>query len=357
MIALNGLNAAARRHSDISAVQSSHLRLTSRFGGVAIVFGFVVGTVLLPDDAQRLLITLLGCMLPVFVAGVLEDGGWLIAPQGRLLASVCSGVLTVIAIEATVSRTGISGLDFIFAYPAISVSFIVIAIAGICHAFNLIDGLHGLCGLTSITIATALALISTRLEQTAEVKVMLVLAASVAGFLAVNFPRGLLFLGDGGAYALGFLLACVAVRLMANSGEVSPWALVLVFFWPVADTAFAAFRRLSRGAATFRADRMHFHQVTMRAFEILVLGKRNRAISNPVATLIMLPLIAAPSAVGVVFWNQNGPAGMAIAACGLLFVLTYRTGVLFAQSRGSLFRKLERKRAARIRSSKVRARS
>ena len=62
----------------------------------------------------------------------------------------------------------------------------------------------------------------------------------------------------------------------------------------------------------------------MRAFEILVLRKKDRAVSNPAATMILLPLIAAPSAIGVVLWNQNLLAFGATLCLGVVFVASYR---------------------------------
>lgn len=65
---------------------------------------------------------------------------------------------------------------------------------------------------------------------------LLMLSCAVAGFLLFNFPFGKIFLGDAGAYTLGHTLVWVAIGLNSVSSEISPWAILLIFFWPVADT-------------------------------------------------------------------------------------------------------------------------
>jgi hypothetical protein len=79
---------------------------------------------------------------------------------------------------------------------------------------------------------------------------------------------------------------------------------------------------------------MHFHQVMMRTLEICVLGKNKRSRANPTATLLLLPMIALPSVMGIILWNQSGPALAMTALNVILFALTYKACINLAQSRG-----------------------
>ena len=65
--------------------------------------------------------------------------------------------------------------------------------------------------------------------------------------MVLNYPLGKIFLGDGGAYALGHLLVWSAILLVNRASEISPFAILLIFFWPVADTGLAIWRRWKLG--------------------------------------------------------------------------------------------------------------
>jgi UDP-N-acetylmuramyl pentapeptide phosphotransferase/UDP-N-acetylglucosamine-1-phosphate transferase len=270
----------------------------------------------------------------------MEDVGLRVSARGRLLASVCSSVLAIQFFGVSIAHLGFPELDFILQNSVVAALFTIFALSGICHAFNIIDGLHGLCGFTSIIIGAALAQVAVTAGQPEMAQVIMVVIAAIAGFLALNYPRGLLFLGDSGAYVIGFALGCMAVHLMVYNAEVSPWALVLVFFWPIADTVLAFSRRVNGGSSALVADRMHFHQVMMRTLEICVLGKNRRSRANPLATLLLLPMVALPSVMGIILWNQSVPALAMTALNGIVFVLTYRACINLAQSRG---KKISRK--------------
>ncbi len=320
-------NAAAHWRDDLHSVQAVHVRAASRFGGLAVLLAFAAGWLTGPTQGNGQILQSLTCVLPILVAGFLEDSGFKIAPRWRLFAAVCASFLAIFACELIIDRVGFAKLDFILEHRFIAVSLTVLVLTGVSQSFNLIDGLHGLCSLTSMIIVAALMVIAAKGGQAEIVQALALMGAGLVGFLALNYPRGLLFLGDAGATSIGFILAGIAIEMMALQSSLSPWALILIFFWPIADTILTVLRRLSRQRSAFRPDRMHFHHVVMRGFEILMLGKKNRIIANPVSTLIMVPLIAAPSVAGVLLWNDDGLALIATLVFAALFVVTYRATV------------------------------
>ena len=343
-IALNNVTVA--RRNDLKAVQAMHLRSTSRFGGVAIfvawaislAFGLASGH---PQVTQNMTLA-----LPVLLVGLSEDAGWRVSPTVRLVASALSSLVVIQVSGAVIDRLGFVAIDVALTHQALAIAFTVFALTGVTQSFNLLDGLHGLCGLTSTMIALALALISTEAGQAEFGLALTPLAAALLGFLMLNFPGGRIFLGDAGATGVGFILACSAVQLLSLLPNLSPFALALVFFWPIADTLLTIARRLGRKKASMHPDRMHFHHVVMRSFEILVLRRKSRAVSNPAATLIMMPFIAMPTILGVVLWNRNELALTAALIFAALFVTTYRTLVLRAQ-RNSKLHPLDRRGVSR----------
>ena len=128
--------------------------------------------------------------------------------------------------------------------------------------------------------------------------------APLLGFFVFNFPLGAIFLGDAGAYGLGHILSWLAISLMIRVPEVTPWAVLLIFFWPIADTFFAIYRRRIAGRPTDQPDRLHFHQLVMRALEITLTGRKLRRLTNPMSTVVMMPLFTAPGHCRCAFVGQ-----------------------------------------------------
>ena len=96
-------------------------------------------------------------------------------------------------------------------------------------------------------------------------------------------------MGDGGAYTLGFLLAACLITLHHRHPEISPWAILLVIFWPIADIAHSIVRRRLSGKRPDRPDMMHMHHVVMRTLTTISEGRVTRQIANPLATALILP--------------------------------------------------------------------
>lgn len=317
----------ARLKADLRARQASHSKPTARLGGLAILFP--VFLVSLPSDAIGFVI----CSLPLFLIGILEDIGHHQSPQRRLMFAGISGVFVILVVDIYIERLGIPYLDPFLSIIPFAIAFTIFATVGVSHAFNLIDGLNGLSG--SVTVVTVVGLLKVSVDggYASDIPLLLALLGATLGFLIFNFPLGKIFLGDAGAYCIGFLLAWIAVDLMQAIPTLSPWAVSLIFFWPIADTLFAIWRRLMRGQRLDHPDRMHFHQVVLRALEITVFGRKRRSLANPISTLLILPLIVAPVAVGTLLWDQNGLAAAAFLSALALYVTSYRLLVWIAQSR------------------------
>jgi UDP-GlcNAc:undecaprenyl-phosphate GlcNAc-1-phosphate transferase len=124
--------------------------------------------------------------------------------------------------------------------------------------------------------------------------------------------------------------------------SVSGVALLLVFFWPVADTIFSIYRRSLHRRAISQPDRLHYHQFVMRALEVVWLGRANRHIANPLATAVLMPMVAAPVVAGVMFWDNTPAAALSLLVLSTLFVGSYIVGVRLAPRfrRGSPVRQL-----------------
>lgn len=326
------LRRSARGHSG-GAVQSAHVNPTPRVGGVAIGGALLVSLFFAPTSMLDNYAPFVLSLTPVFLAGLADDLGYEVPPWSRLLAAALSSIVAVVLLQMWIPRVDVPYLDSVVAYAPIGILLTVFATSGVCNAFNLIDGLNGLSAGTGVMVALGLAAIANAGGDSNFLQLSVLLCAAIAGFLLFNFPFGKLFLGDAGAYSLGHILAWFAILIVDRIAGVTTWAVLLVFFWPVADTFFAIYRRLRAGARMDRPDRLHYHQFVMRALEIVWLGRGKRHLANPLATLLLMPLIAMPVLAGVMLWDEPLLSFIAVTVFAFFFVGSYTLGVRLAKKR------------------------
>ena len=341
IIVSSGYGFSRRGAIDATAVQSAHSGFVPRVGGLAIYlailvlipllsFGFIPLSVVFNLDAEQLTLLILSAA-PVFSVGLAEDLGYDMSPKARLIASGFSSLVAILLFKVWLDSLGIPGIDKLLMFAPFGILFTIFATVGVVNAFNLIDGLNGLSSYVTVSVAVSLSIVAFQAGNT-QVSIFLVLCvAAVLGFMVLNFPMGKIFLGDGGAYALGHLLVWSAIILINNATDVSAFAILLIFFWPVADTGLAIWRRWKLGNPTDRPDRLHFHQLAMRFLEIRFFGRDRREVANPFATLILTPLISAPQVLGVLFWDNFKASVVSTAGMGLLFIMTYLVGIAAAK--------------------------
>lgn len=327
------LGRSARGHSG-ATVQSAHRDPTPRIGGVAIGGALIVSLFVVPGSMLDNYAPFVLSLVPVFLAGLADDLGYDVPPKWRLSAAVLSSILAIVMLQMWVTRVDIPFVDAAVRYAPVGILLTLFATSGVCNAFNLIDGLNGLSAGTGVMIAVGIAAIAHEAGGDPNfTNLSILLVAALSGFLAFNFPFGKLFLGDAGAYTLGHLLAWISILLLDREPEITTWAVLLVFFWPVADTLLAIYRRSRSGMKIDRPDRLHYHQLVMRTLEIVWLGRGRRHIANPLATLVMMPLIAMPIIVGVQFWDKPLAAFAAVLLFGALFIGSYFVGIRLAAGR------------------------
>ena len=154
--------------------------------------------------------------------------------------------------------------------PLFTYFIAVVWMAGITSAYNLIDGINGLC--LSMFIASSIALFLMGAfgmgVSLLSVPFGLCLAALALGILCWNFPKAQTFLGDGGSTLLGFVYSTHFIESMSETFKSISFhelILLLLFFGgiPVFDTTFAFLRRIIKKKSPFSPDKAHLHHRLM----------------------------------------------------------------------------------------------
>ncbi len=286
--------------------QKFHDAPTPRVGGIAI---FAVS--IIPVYYYFGFLLSLAAFV-VFLSGILEDLRGDLSQKKRLIIQSVGAAIFVI-IGDTYLRT--IGLGFTFPY-ALAVVFTIFAIVGVTNAVNIIDGLNGLASGVSISAFAVFTIFAYIVGDMELMYLCLSIVAATLGFFIFNFPRGKIFLGDGGAYYLGFMLACVSILTVARHPEVSAWFCLAVVIYPVWEVVFSIYRRRKAvGKRATEPDKMHLHQVIMRS----------RKLSNPTASAFLLAAFFPFQLAAIAFHDD----GYVLFAVILSFVLVYQFAYTF----------------------------
>lgn len=346
-LATLGVIVSASRHAhwsadhDLSGPQKMHANAVPRVGGIGIALGAIVGGYMLQDGQAHSALMLALCALPVFATGLLEDFTKRVSPRRRLAAAAVSAALGAWLLKAMV--TGI-GLDLLgdegwagHLGLAVSVGLTMFAVAGVSNAVNIIDGMNGLASMSSTLMLLALAGIALQVGDPVVAHLALAMAAATLGFFVWNYPRGLIFLGDGGAYLLGFIIAELGLMLITRNPAVSPVAPLLVVSYPVLETLFTMYRRkVLRGHAMSHPDGIHLHTLIYRRLMRWTADPSDhhaRARSNSRTSPLLWAISAIALIPALLWWNNTTALALSAVTFALVYVHLYWRIVQFRTPR------------------------
>lgn len=259
--------------------QDFHLGLTPRIGGIPIIAGIGLGAAVAWYKGLLVGSSLLAwtaATAPAFLFGLAEDLTGKVAPRWRLAASFSSAVIGIYLLNALLVRLEVPGLDILMAnHVWLSIIITMVAVGGICHSLNLIDGYNGLAGGVAVMVLVALGYVCLLVGDNELATICIISTATTIGFLTLNYPRGYIFAGDGGAYLLGFIIAEVSVLLVTRHPQISPWFPFTMMIYPIWETIFTIYRRkMVQGQAAGLPDALHLHQMVFNRLVRWMVGKR-----------------------------------------------------------------------------------
>jgi len=203
-------------------------------------------------------------MLPsialAFISGIFEDFHNTLSPRVRILLQT---IAAIVAIWLTNSVVTYLGLGVTLPY-SVGLVFSVFAIVGMVNAINIIDGFNGLASGVILMILASFAVVTHVHGHEELMKSISLIAGATFGFFVLVFPKGKIFLGDGGAYMLGFSVALIGIFLAGSYDDVSPWYILAVFIYPVWEVIFSIIRKISIGLSPMQPDTYHMHMLVHR---------------------------------------------------------------------------------------------
>ncbi|MBI3782317.1 MAG: undecaprenyl/decaprenyl-phosphate alpha-N-acetylglucosaminyl 1-phosphate transferase [Deltaproteobacteria bacterium] len=256
---------------DLPDARRLHTGRVPRLGGLAVLFavfgalvssrffGFPETSDLLARDGH--LAWLLAGTLAVVGVGILDDV-WQIGPSLKLMGQVLAAtlVLTGGGYQIRSITNPVSG-DLIN-LGVFGSATTVFWIVGVTNAFNLIDGLDGLASGVGLIAAVTISLLAIAQGRPDAALIATPLAGALGGFLFYNSHPATIFLGDTGAFLIGYVLAAVSIQGLQKGPTVAVLAVPLIALGlPILETLITIQRRLTRSGATsvWRSDADHIH--------------------------------------------------------------------------------------------------
>lgn len=332
-----------------------HSRPTPRVGGVAVfaslllVSTIAVTTPIGMREPRELLVLLL-CAVPAFGAGLGEDLTKRVGVATRLGCAMLSGAIAFHFAGAGLNRLDVSFLDGWLTWNLFALALTSFAVAGIANAMNIIDGYNGLASGYAIAAFSAIAFVASRVGDSTIVFASLAMVAAIAGFIVWNFPFGRVFLGDSGAYFIGFMVAELSVLLVQRNATVSPWFPLMIVAYPAWETLFSIYRKkFVRGQSPGRPDGLHLHMLVYKRLVRWRVGsndERDRRTRNSLTSPYLWALSAVAVVAAIGFWQDSLVLATLAFAFGGLYNWLYRAIVRFRVPAWLVVRRATREPAA-----------
>lgn len=284
--------------ADHDKPQNYHTVSTPRAGGIGIILGMF--TLLLFPLGFKFILPL----VLAFLSGIFEDFNNSLSPKLRLSLQIIAALSAIWFTDSVVTYLGL-GINMPY---WMGIFFSTFAIVGMMNAVNIIDGFNGLASGIILLILLSFAITSYGHNNIEIFTIVLTTAGSTLGFFILNFPKGKIFLGDGGAYLLGFIVAIIGIFLASNYESVSPWYILALFIYPVWEVLFSIIRKLSIGLSPMQPDSYHFHMLVYRQLTH----------SNPLTALYILVSTLPFMTLSTIYPNRS-TTNIAIAVCFIFY--------------------------------------
>lgn len=313
----------ARQHNQtgcdsVVGPQKIHQGAVPRIGGMAIIIGLFVSFVLFQKVSVSLFGFLIFAATPVFLVGILEDFTSSVSARLRLLVSLSSGCIFCWITGYQITSVDIDAFRFLLAIPVFSFLMTSLAVGAMVNALNIVDGLNGLANITAILMVASFGILSWQAGDF-ELQIICFSIVSVTfGVLVWNFPFGKIFLGDGGAYFLGALVAGIAVLLPERNDQISPFSSLLIIIYPFYELVRSAARRIAVGwHQALEPDDKHLHSLIYRYISSRVLIAKPT--QNSLASMVVLTLPLLCCFWGVIFAYERSLLILGV----FVFILLY----------------------------------
>ena len=304
---------------DLVGVQKFHHQPTPHVGGLSVFLSFFSGSFLLSPDLQGIVLPILLVSSPVFLIGLVEDLSAKVSPMIRLIFIFLALIVSFFYLKIGVFSLGFAWVDGLLSYPLIGLIFTLLVVGGAVNALNVIDGYNGLMSGYALLTLGAMSIVAYHLDDFVILQLNLLFFASIAGFFLLNFPLGKIFMGDGGAYFIGFMLSMIGLIFVDRHDVLSNWFVLALLMYPMYELLFSIYRKkVIHKTLASQPDGYHLHMLIHKA--VVSRNPKNTKLMNNSITSPFLWLISLVSIVPAVFWYDDK---IMLIGWACIFMLVY----------------------------------
>ncbi len=286
-------------NSEYNPIQKIHSGYVPRIGGLIVIFCFYLFLIIHNQNSIFLNIEILIGASLIVIAGTVEDLFGKASPLARFLAIFFASFIFVYTQDALPIIEVPMLKDILSYHYIINVLFFSIGLTALANGFNMIDGMNGLVGFTSLgCIVALLTLINFILDVSYFQNELIILFLGLIVFLIFNFPLGKIFFGDTGAYWIGWVIGIIVIKIFTLS-NVNTWGAIIIIFYPLQEVIFSFIRKLSQKKSPLSPDTKHLH---LRLYFLLKGSHERGKKFNSFVTVCLMPFWFLPSV--LIIWSQ-----------------------------------------------------
>lgn len=307
--------------------QKIHKKNAFRIGGLSIVLTTFIANFYIDKNTNDYAIPFLIVSL-FFLIGFYEDITRSLSSLRRLILSIISASALILFTSITLNEVDLEFINYFLSYPFIAFLVSVLGVSITSNAWNFIDGLNGLAsGMASVTLL-AFSFIALQNDIIIFSNILFSLSMIVFGFFLVNIFSGQIFLGDGGSYFIGALVAWSGLKLVNLEPLISAWGIFLIIIYPATEFSFSFLRRIISGKSPLIADSKHLHSLIYNYISSAKNSKINN-ISNSISGVIIILYGSIPAIISCIIGNDFNK----IISTITIFILTYILIYIFLSNR------------------------
>ena len=234
--------------------RSSHSVSTPRGGGPSIIVIFLISISFVDSLPTDIFMVLIGSGSVIAIIGFWDDHDHVPA-KWRLLSHFAASFWALYYFGGIPE---FQFLDFSLDSGWFGIGVVAFVLVWLLNLFNFMDGIDGIAASEAIFVSSAGAFFCWLMGTDTISIILLILAASTAGVLALNWPPAKIFMGDVGSNFLGLIIGVIAYASILEGASVWIWLILLAVF--LVDSGVTLLRRILNGEKWHEAHCSHAYQ-------------------------------------------------------------------------------------------------
>ncbi len=276
---------------DFLKPQAFHNEAVSRSGGTAGIIALFVIAGIYYLLYSKILYEYIFLCSSLFLVGYLDDVKIKISPSIRLLLMVIFLAISIIYIPIEIYNIDLIFLNSLMENKIFSIFFVLLCFLFIVNGANLVDGFNGLLTINLIIINSILLFINLNNNQLEFSFFLTAQIIILVSFLLFNFPNAKMFLGDGGSYLFGSLIALNTIITNNLNPHISSFFFCILLFYLFYEVFFSFIRKIYQNKSPIMPDDKHLHMLLFLKVSKIFGAEKGNYINSIIINLVFFALV------------------------------------------------------------------